>query len=161
VSGAVKKDIDAKLDCSGMKVAIVAARWNDELVDLLVKCAEDEAKKHGAKDVTIEYVDGSGELASGVQILARSGEFDAIAAFGVIVRGGTPHFETVLQRATDGLLRVSLDEGVPIGDGVVAVYDLGQAKLRAGGENSHEDKGAGAMHAALSLAVLKKKYSDQ
>ena len=63
-----------------------------------------------------------------------------------------------MQRATDGLLRVELDEGVPIGDCVIAAYDKGQVEIRAGGPGSHEDKGAGAMHAAIDLALLKKKY---
>ncbi|MGH9856980.1 MAG: 6,7-dimethyl-8-ribityllumazine synthase, partial [Acidobacteriota bacterium] len=99
-------------------------------------------------------------LAVAAQALASSGKFDALAAFGVIVRGGTPHFDTVLQRVTEGLLRVSLDERIPIADGVQAVYDMGQAEIRAGGPGSHEDKGAGAMHAALDLALLKQKYRE-
>ena len=152
------KNDSVLLDAKGLRVAIVAARWNSELVDQMVQCAADEARRHGVTEVTIVHVDGSGELAAGAQILARSGKFDAIVAFGIIARGGTPHFETVMQRATEGLMRVALDEGIPIGDGVVAVYDLGQAELRAGGPGSHEDKGAGAMHAALDLAILRRTY---
>lgn len=157
------KDEQNVLDAKGLRVAILATRWNRTLVDQMADCAAAEAKKHGVADadITIVHVDGSGELAAAAQILARSGRFDAIAAFGVIVRGGTPHFETVMQRATEGLLRVALDEGVPIGDGVVAVYDIGQAELRAGGPDAHEDKGAGAMHAALDLATLRRTYGNK
>lgn len=150
-------DISTKIDASGLRVAIVAARWNSELVEQMAACAKKEAERHGVTDIVIERVDGSGELASATQILARTKKFDALVAIGVIVRGGTTHFETVLQRATEGLLRVSLDEGIPIGDCVLAVYDIGQAKMRAGGDGSHEDKGAGAMRAALDLAALKKR----
>lgn len=149
------------LDAKDIRVAIVAARWNDQLVEQMVECAISEAKRHGVDTVTIEHVDGSGELPAGVQALAKSGQFDAIVAIGVIVRGGTPHFETVMQRATDGLLRVELETGVAIGDCVVAAYDAGQIEIRAGGPGSHEDKGAGAMHAALDLALLQRRYQSK
>ncbi|MEK7153616.1 MAG: 6,7-dimethyl-8-ribityllumazine synthase [Patescibacteria group bacterium] len=152
------KNTNTALQAEAVRVAIVAARWNDALVDKMVARAVAEAKRHGVSSVTIEHVDGSGELPAGVQMLARSGQFDAVVAIGVVIRGGTPHFETVMQRATDGLLRVELDEGVPIGDCVIAAYDKGQVEIRAGGPGSHEDKGAGAMHAAIDLALLKKKY---
>lgn len=147
------------LAAKDVRTAIVAARWNSELVNKMIDCALAEAKRHGVLNVTIEYVDGSGELAAGVQHLARSGQFDAIVAIGVVIRGGTPHFDTVVQRATEGLLRVELDEGVAIGDCVIAAYDKGQVEIRAGGPGAHEDKGAGAMHAALDLALLKQKYT--
>jgi 6,7-dimethyl-8-ribityllumazine synthase len=152
------KNNEDVLQAKDVRVAIVAARWNSELVERIVACAEAEADRHGVKNITIEHVDGSGELAAGVQTLARSGQFDAIVAVGVVVRGGTPHFETVMQRATDGLLRVELEEGIAIGDCVVAGYDKGQIEIRAGGPGSHEDKGAGAMHAAIDLALLKRAY---
>jgi 6,7-dimethyl-8-ribityllumazine synthase len=159
MSGTGKNDNNI-LDAKGLRVAIVAARWNEQVIEQVVDCAVTEAKRHGVTDITIEHVDGSGELAAGAQILARSGAFDAIVAIGIVARGGTTHFETVTDRATAGLLRVALDEGVPIGDAVIAVYDMGQARARAGGPGSDEDKGAGAMHAALDLALLKKKYKS-
>lgn len=152
------KTIGSSLAASKLRVVIIAARWNQELVDQMVACAIAEAKMHGVADITVEHVDGSGELAAGAQILAQSGKFDAIVAVGVIVRGGTPHFESVIERATEGLMRVALDEGVPIGDCVIAAYDRQQVVARAGGQGSVEDKGAGAMHAALDLALLKQNY---
>ncbi|HVQ44436.1 MAG TPA: 6,7-dimethyl-8-ribityllumazine synthase [Candidatus Saccharimonadia bacterium] len=147
------------LEAGGLRVAVVAARWNEDLIERMVTRAVEEAKRHGVTEVAVEHVDGSGELPSGAQALARSGKFDAVVAIGVVLRGGTPHFDTVLQRATDGLLRVALEEdAVAIGDCVIAAYDRGQIEMRAGGPGTHEDKGAGAMHAALDLALLKRKY---
>lgn len=110
------KTAQTKLNAKGLRVAIIGARWNSKLVYQMMRCAADEAKRCGVqeKDITSVHVDGSGELAQAAQILARSGKFDAIAAFGVIVRGGTPHFETVMQRATEGLMRVALDESIPL-----------------------------------------------
>jgi 6,7-dimethyl-8-ribityllumazine synthase len=152
---AASKDLDG----SSLRVAIVAARWNQELVEQMVACAIAEAKQHGVRDIAVEHVDGSGELPVGAQILARSGKFDAIVAVGVIIRGGTPHFESVIERATEGLLRVSLDEAIPLGDCVISGFDRQQIVARAGGPGSIENKGAGAMHAALDLALLKQTYA--
>ena len=86
------KNTNTALQAEAVRVAIVAARWNDALVDKMVARAVAEAKRHGVSSVTIEHVDGSGELPAGVQMLARSGQFDAVVAIGVVIRGGTPHF---------------------------------------------------------------------
>jgi 6,7-dimethyl-8-ribityllumazine synthase len=153
------QSVNGKLTAKGLRVAILGARWNGELVERIIDCAVAEAQRHGVTDITTERVDGTGELPSAAQVLAKSGRFDAIVAVGVVVRGGTPHFDTVLQRATDGLLRVSLEEQIPVADCVVAGYDKGQIEVRAGGPGSHEDKGAAAMHAALDVALLKRKYA--
>lgn len=152
------KNSQSVLPAKDVRVAIVAARWNSQLVEKMVACALAEARRHGIRKIVVEHVDGSGELPAGVQALAQSGQFDAIVAVGVILRGGTPHFETVMQRATEGLLRVELEEAIAIGDCVIAAYDAGQVAVRAGGPGAQEDKGAGAMHAALDLALLKRKY---
>lgn len=141
-------------DATGLRLGIVAARWNGELVDQLVTSAADAAHAAGAQLVPPIYVAGAGELPLAVQALARTGTVDAVVAAAVVIRGGTPHFETVLQRATTGLLQVSLTESTPIADAVLAVYDRSQALGRLGGPDATEDKGAAAAEAALDLALV-------
>ena len=93
------------------------------------------------------------------QAAARAG-FDAVVALGVIIRGGTPHFEYVCQAATDGLSRVALDTGVPVGFGLLTCDDEAQARDRAGLPDSSEDKGREACEAALSLALALRRSVD-
>jgi 6,7-dimethyl-8-ribityllumazine synthase len=97
-------------------------------------------------------VPGSFELPLAAQVAANAG-FDAVVALGVIIRGGTPHFDYVCDAATSGLSRVALDTGVPIGFGLLTCDDEAQALDRAGLPDSHEDKGREAAEAALSLAL--------
>jgi 6,7-dimethyl-8-ribityllumazine synthase len=154
------KVTDPVLNAKGMHIGIVASRLFDEgVTDQMIQHAVEEAKRHGVKKVDIERVYGSGELPYAAHILAKTGKYDALVAFGIILRGGTMHFETVMQRVTHGLLRVSMESDVPIADGVTTVFEMPQARVRAGGPGSHEDRGAAAMYAALELAMLKKKYT--
>lgn len=136
----------------GVKVGIVASQWHnaivDELVDRAVKVAA-EAKA----EVSIARVPGAIEIPIVAQQLAKT--CDAVVALGVVVKGGTPHFEYVSQSVTSGLTRVALDTSTPIGNGVLTVNNLDQAKERSGGKSSIEDKGGEAMAAALqTFAVL-------
>jgi 6,7-dimethyl-8-ribityllumazine synthase len=101
-------------------------------------------------------VPGSFELPVVADALARDG-FDAVIALGVIIRGGTPHFEYVSSAATDGLNRVALDRGVPIGFGLLTCDNDEQALDRAGLEGSKEDKGYEATSAALKTALTLRK----
>jgi 6,7-dimethyl-8-ribityllumazine synthase len=109
------------------------------------------------EDAGIEYevfrVPGSFELPLAAQVAAES-DFDAVVALGVIIRGGTPHFEYVCRAATDGLMRVNLDTGVPIGFGLLTCDTEEQAIARAGLPESREDKGAEAVHAVLAMLSL-------
>ena len=142
---------DEAVDCSDLKVAAVAARWHTEVMDGLLGGTERSLKRFGVTEPTIVRVPGSFELPIAAQELAKAG-FDAVIALGVIIRGGTPHFEYVSAAATDGLTRVALDTGVPIGFGLLTCDNDEQALDRAGLPGSREDKGDEATSAALLTA---------
>ena len=142
---------DEAVDCSDLKVAVVAARWHTEVMDGLLGGTERSLKRFGVTEPTIVRVPGSFELPIAAQELAKAG-FDAVIALGVIIRGGTPHFEYVSAAATDGLTRVALDTGVPIGFGLLTCDNDEQALDRAGLPGSREDKGDEATSAALLTA---------
>jgi 6,7-dimethyl-8-ribityllumazine synthase len=137
---------------AGLRLAIVAASWHEHVMTGLVAGA---VRAADAVDVTFELfrVPGTFELPVVAQRCTRSG-FDAVVALGVVIRGGTPHFEYVCRAATDGLTRVALDSGVPVGFGVLTCDDEAQALDRAGLSESSEDKGFEATMAALATASL-------
>lgn len=135
----------------GLQVAVVAASWHEEVMDGLVAGATAACTRSGALSV-LYRVPGTFELPLAAQAAAAGG-FDAVVALGVVIRGGTPHFEYVCQAATSGLSRVALDTGVPVGFGVLTCDDEAQALDRAGLPGSREDKGREAAEAALSLAL--------
>jgi 6,7-dimethyl-8-ribityllumazine synthase len=137
------------VDASGAKVAIVASSWHEQVMDGLLAGAQKALEEAGVTDVTVLRAAGSFELPLLAQACATHG-FDAIVALGVIIRGGTPHFEYVSSAATDGLARVTLDTGVPIGFGLLTCNDEQQALDRAGLPGSTEDKGREAAEAALA-----------
>ena len=139
-------------DATGIRVAIATASWHFDITEQLLASARRVAEQAGADLTTVARVPGSMELPVVVQQLA--GDHDAVVALGVVVRGGTPHFDYVCDAVTYGLTRVSLDSGVPVGNGLLTVNTLDQAIDRAGGPGSAEDKGAQAMAAALNTAVL-------
>jgi len=134
---------------AGARVVVVASRWHTEVMDGLIAGAERALAEHGVTDVTLVRAPGSFELPILVQAYARTG-VDAVIALGVIIRGGTPHFEYVSAATTDGLSRVALDTGVPIGFGLLTCDDEAQALDRAGLPGSSEDKGREAAEAALA-----------
>lgn len=138
-------------DATGLKVTIVAGSWHEEIANGLLEGAKRYLAETGAT-VTVMSVPGSFELPLGCQHALNNGA-DAVVALGVIVRGGTPHFEYVSSAATDGLTRVALDTGKPVGFGVLTVDDDAQGLDRAGLPGSREDKGAEAAEAAVTLAL--------
>ncbi|HEY8457276.1 MAG TPA: 6,7-dimethyl-8-ribityllumazine synthase [Actinopolymorphaceae bacterium] len=139
-------------DASDLRVAIVAARWHADVVEGLLAGAQRAVSDAGVRDVAVIRVPGSFELPVAAARLARSG-FDAVVALGVVVRGGTPHFEYVCQAATVGLTQVSVETGVPVGFGVLTCNTVDEARDRAGLPGSKEDKGYEAAQAALAAAV--------
>jgi len=147
-SGAVTYD---DIDARGMTVAIVASRWHTTIMDALVASATTRCESAGA-DVRVIAVPGSFELPIVAAECARSG-VDAVVALGVIIRGGTPHFDYVCDAVTTGLTRVALDTGVPMGFGVLTCDNEQQALDRAGLPGSTEDKGREAAEAALATAL--------
>ena len=136
----------------GLRVAIVAARWHATVTNGLLDGARRALADSQVTDVTEIRVPGAFELPVAAARLAASG-FDAIVALGVVIRGGTPHFDYVCSAATNGLTEVALRSGVPIGFGVLTCDDDEQALDRAGLPGSKEDKGYEATFAALSTAV--------
>jgi 6,7-dimethyl-8-ribityllumazine synthase len=143
---------DLTVDGSGLRVAVVAAQWHQQVMDGLVDGATRGLAACGVEDSLLVRVPGSFELPVAAARLARSG-YDAVVALGVVVRGGTPHFDYVCQAATLGLTRVAVDTGVPVGFGVLTCDDDAQALDRAGLPGSHEDKGYEAALAAVATAV--------
>lgn len=139
------------IDADGLQVAIVASSWHDTVMAGLIAGATHACVEAGATSLLLR-VPGAFELPAAAQAAAGAG-FDAVAALGVVIRGGTPHFEYVCQAATTGLTRVGLDSGVPIGFGVLTCDDEDQALDRAGLPGSREDKGREAAEAAMSLAL--------
>lgn len=136
---------------AGLRVGIVASRWHAEISDALLARARVCAEACQAT-VTERRVSGVLEIPVVAQALAR--DHDVVVALGVVVRGGTPHFVYVCQSVTEGLTRVALDAGVPVGNGVLTCDTLEQAWDRAGLPGSAEDKGWAAMLAALHTALV-------
>ena len=137
---------------AGLKVTIVAGQWHDEITDGLLAGAHRALTAAGV-EITEVRVPGSFELPVVSKAALENGA-DAVVALGVIIRGGTPHFEYVSAAATDGLTRVALDTGKPVGFGVLTLDDEQQGLDRAGLPGSHEDKGAEAAEAAVATALV-------
>ena len=148
---AVPSGSDPLPAAAGLRLGVVGARWHQKLTDVLVARAEAAAAACGVTDVTTVRVAGSVELP--VVAAALAARCDAVVALGVVVKGETEHFEMVCRSVTDGLTRVALDTGVPVGHGVLTVHTDQQAVDRAGLPGSPEDKGYDATVAALDAAV--------
>ena len=143
---------DVVPDATGLKLGVVATRWHTRITDNLVERALAAAAKAGVASPTVVRVAGAVELPVVAQELART--HDAVVALGVVIRGGTPHFEYVCDAVTAGLTRVALDSSTPIGNGVLTTNDEDQALARAGFPDSAEDKGFEACVAALDTALV-------
>ncbi|WP_417562104.1 6,7-dimethyl-8-ribityllumazine synthase [Microbacterium sp.] len=141
-----------QIDGSGTQVVIVAGTWHEVITEGLIAGAQRALDAAGAEHRLVR-VPGSFELALAAQA-AFAGGADAVVALGVIIRGGTPHFEYVSHATTDGLTRAALDAGKPIGFGVLTLDDEQQGLDRAGLAGSKEDKGAEAAEAALRMVAV-------
>jgi len=135
----------------GIRVAVVASSWHDTVMDALVASATRTLDAAGATYDLIR-VPGAFELPVVAKAAAAAGN-DAVVALGVVIRGGTPHFDYVCSAATDGLTRVAIDTGVPVGFGLLTCDDEAQALDRAGLPGSSEDKGREAVEAALATVL--------
>ncbi|MHB8451475.1 MAG: 6,7-dimethyl-8-ribityllumazine synthase [Mycobacteriales bacterium] len=141
---------DERVDGTGLRVALVAARWHAEIAEALLAGAVRAVADCGAADPTVVRVSGAFELPVVAAELAKT--HDAVIALGLVLRGGTPHFDYVCQGVTYGLARVALDTGKPVGFGVLTCDTPDQARDRAGLTGSHGDKGREAVLAALDTA---------
>jgi len=140
------------IDATALSVVVIAGTWHEQITDGLIAGAERVLTAAGAS-YRLVRVPGSFELPVAALAALHAGA-DAVVALGVIIRGGTPHFEFVSSAATDGLSRVALDTGKPVGFGVLTLDDEQQGLDRAGLPGSKEDKGAEAAEAALRTALV-------
>ncbi|MEV7961076.1 6,7-dimethyl-8-ribityllumazine synthase [Oerskovia turbata] len=140
------------VDGTGLRITVVAASWHTEVMDGLLAGARRALAAAHVTHVTEIRVPGSFELPVAAARAAEHGA-DAVVALGVVIRGGTPHFEYVCSAATTGLTDVSVRTGVPVGFGVLTCDDEQQALDRAGLPGSREDKGAEAVEAAIATVV--------
>jgi 6,7-dimethyl-8-ribityllumazine synthase len=141
-----------KPDASGLRIVVVAGEWHQQITDGMIAGATRALDEAGA-DYSLVRVPGSFELPVACKAALEAGA-DAAVALGVIIRGGTPHFEFVSSAATDGLTRVALDTGKPVGFGVLTLDDEQQGIDRAGLPGSREDKGYEAADAAIRTALV-------
>jgi 6,7-dimethyl-8-ribityllumazine synthase len=149
------------LNAEGHRFAIVAARFNEAIVDALLSGAIDGFKHQGAADENIEVlrVPGAFELPLIARKLAASKRYDAVVALGVVIRGGTPHFEYVCHEAASGLTRAALDSDVPVVFGVLTTDNLAQAEERSRRDSSN--KGYEAALVAIEMANLVKQLDQR
>jgi 6,7-dimethyl-8-ribityllumazine synthase len=140
------------IDCHDLRVAVVAASWHETVMDGLVAGARRALADYQVEEPDVVRVPGSFELPVVASALAEKG-YEAVVALGVVIRGGTPHFDYVCSAATDGLSRVALETGAAVGFGLLTCDTEEQALDRAGLDGSSEDKGYEAAAAALSTAM--------
>ncbi len=135
----------------GLRVAVIASRWHTQVMDGLTGGAQRFLEQIGVEEFTLLRAPGSFELPVLASHAAQT--HDAVIALGVVIRGGTPHFDYVCGAAADGLTTVSVQTGTPVGFGLLTCDDEQQALDRAGLEGSAEDKGYEAAHAAVAAAA--------
>ena len=148
--------IEGMLNAEDLKFAILAARFNDFIVDRLISGATDYLRRHGAaeENMTLIRIPGAFEMPVVCKKLAASGKYDGILALGAVIRGGTPHFDFVAGEATKGLAQAALKSGVPVGFGLLTTDSIEQAIERAGTKAGN--KGVEAAAALLeTIRVLK------
>ncbi len=148
------KIIEGELLVRDLRFGVVIARFNDFVVEPLLRGAVDALKRHGAADKQIEIVrvPGAFDLPVVVRKLALSRRYEALIALGAVIRGQTPHFDYVAGECASGLARIALESGVPIAFGVLTTDTMEQAVDRAGGKAGN--KGADAALTALEMANL-------
>jgi 6,7-dimethyl-8-ribityllumazine synthase len=138
------------INAHGLKFAIIVARFNSSITAKLLEGAQEALQKAGASGHEVFHVPGAFELPLAAMKLARRGGFNGIVALGAIVRGDTPHFDYVAAETSRGLMRVSLDTGIPVAFGVLTTDTMEQAEARAGG--SAGNKGFDAAMTAVEMA---------
>jgi len=144
----------ATCDATGLRVAVVVSRFNHPISVRLLRACVDELERRGADPdaVHVAWVPGAFELPLAASALAADGRYDAVVTLGVVIRGGTPHFDYVCRAVTDGVREVARDSGVPVAFGVLTCDDVDQALARAGEDESN--KGREAARAAVEMACL-------
>jgi 6,7-dimethyl-8-ribityllumazine synthase len=154
VSNDQPKIIEGELLARDLRFALIAARFNDFVVDALVRGALDVLRRHGVNDKQIDIVrvPGAFDMPIVARKLALSRRYEALIALGAVIRGQTPHFEYVAGECAGGIARIALETGVPIAFGVLTTDTAEQAVDRAGGKAGN--KGADAALVAIEMANL-------
>jgi 6,7-dimethyl-8-ribityllumazine synthase len=148
------KSYPTHCDASGRRFAVVVSRFNHLICARLLEGCLDELRARGAEadDIHVAWVPGAFEIPLAARTLAASGRYDAVVTLGVVIRGGTPHFDYVCRAATDGVLQASCETGVPVTFGVLTCDDVDQALARAGAGDGN--KGREVASAAVEMACL-------
>ena len=156
----MKKVIEGHLIGTGLKVAIVVARFNEFITGKLLTGAYDGLKRHGVveEDVTVIWVPGAYEIPLTAQKVAQQGKYDAVITLGTVIRGATPHFDFVSNEVAKGVAQVGLQTGLPVVFGVLTTDTIEQAIERAGTKAGN--KGYDAAITAIELADLYKKLAE-
>jgi 6,7-dimethyl-8-ribityllumazine synthase len=151
------RTIEGGRSAKGLRIAIVAARFNHFVVDKLLAGAVETLDQAGisAQDLDIVRVPGAFELPLAARKLSQSRNYDAVITLGAVIRGGTPHFDYVAAECARGVSQAARDSGVPVIFGVLTCDDMEQATERSGGK--HGNKGADAALAAIEMADLLRK----
>ena len=150
------KTIEGKLIATGLRVGIVASRFNEFITGKLLGGAEDAFIRHGgnADDLEVAWVPGAFEIPLIAQKMAASGKYDAIVCVGAVIRGSTPHFDMVANESVKGIAHVGLQSGIPVIYGVLTTDSIEQAIERAGTKAGN--KGFDAMTSAIEMVNLAK-----
>ncbi len=148
-------DINSVPDASGIRFGIVVAEWNNEITEALYLAAEKTLLKHGAKQENIikRYVPGTFELTLGAQLMAETGQVDAVIVLGTVIQGETRHFDFICQGVTQGITELNIKYNLPFIFGVLTTDNKQQALDRAGGK--HGNKGDEAAVTAIKMVNLK------
>lgn len=152
--------IEGGFHVEGLRVGILAARFNGFIVESLVHGAVDALTRHDVKegDIDVVMVPGAFELPLTAAAMANSGKYDAVIALGAVIRGATPHFDIVAGESAKGLAKVSMDSGLPVINGVLTTETIEQAIERAGTKAGN--KGAEAALGAIEMVSLMRKLSS-
>jgi len=153
------KVIEGQLNAAGLRIAVVAARFNNFISEHLISGAVDAVLRHGGnqKDITIVRVPGSLEIPLVVKKLAETADLDAIVAVGAVIRGATTHYEIVCNETARALAKLQLEHSLPIGFGVITADNIEQAIERAGSKAGN--KGAEAALAAIEMVHVLRELS--
>ncbi len=146
--------VEGKMTADGLRIGIVAARWNEFITKELLQGAIDAHRRHGGDEnlLTVAWVPGSFEIPIAVKAMAGSGKFDAIVALGAVIRGATTHYDHIAGSVTNGCASVALETGIPVSFGVLTTESIEQAIERAGSKAGN--KGAEALLVAIEMANL-------
>ena len=145
---------EGRLDAKGLRIALLASRFNETITKSLLEGALSALRRHGLDDasITVAWVPGAFELPLAAKRLAASGEFDAVVCLGAVIRGATPHYDYVCSQAAAGISRAALDTGVPVIFGVLTTENIEQAIERSGTKAGN--KGFDSAMAAIEMADL-------